>query len=305
MNAGKIGGFALVMGMAIAWAAPARAQEMAVRYKFREGEIQKYRWSIKVSIALADAKRSLADYSVFWSQRVRKVEGDAAVVEVLFTRVAGKSFEMSTLEEKPFDSEKDDSSGNLLLSYYSKILGRPLSVRMDSRGNYSEVPKAQGEGEAPPGLGEARKLLNPLSRHFPEEAVKVGSAWKEESTFNLQEFGDLVSTATDTLEAFEGDRVKVRYEGLVGAPRPEGEPGKGEDASGKKGERPGMAAFIQGGKRSGRFEFDSARGLLLKDVSATALTIVQFGEAPLEVEGRLELLAASIEGEEPEDRKDK
>jgi hypothetical protein len=83
------------------------------------------------------------------------------------------------------------------------------------------------------------------------------------------------------------------------------EPEKKPEEGGEKGEEGGedemMKVKISGGKVTGSFEFDHARGLMVKRGSKTSMNVNRMGmEIPIDSEQTIELVKVGT-GEEPKE----
>lgn len=294
----RISGIAVAAVSLFTLAAQAGAQEAVLRFKFREGEVQKTKTDSRTTMDMGAMKID-QQTTLYMTLKVKKVEGDVGTLESKCTRVTAKMNNPMSGEEMTFDSDKDDESSSMMFQGLAALVGNVMNIKMNERGKVIETKAA--EEATGVSTDEMQKMMQMSSIEFPAEAVKVDSEWTRENAVEVPKMGNLTTKMKIKVTGIEGGVVKAKFEATleVAAKKPaDGTPPseEGEEA---------MQAGIKDGKISGTLEFDTSRGLMVRKVTKITMTVSQMGmEIPVQVEQTEELLKAGTAEEMKEETKE-
>ncbi len=302
----------LLIGMVLILAASAaRGDEAVLRWKFQEGDQLTYKMS-EVGTADQMGMKIKNEKIQYMDWKIAKVEGDAALIEIVITRLVVK-MENPMAGNSSFDSDIKEDDPNKTPNPEEVSVGKTYTIKMNTRGKVlgiegfaaisAEILKKTEEiMGGNPGWSMQKKMFETMYSEeflrknmncnvpfFPEGVVQSGTSWDEESEFMLPPFGDFLSKRKNTLESMDGGLIKSKISGSA----EKIEKKKADDAAAANDPMAAAMAMMKVKKAGieGALEFDNVKGMVKKRVQKLSLTLDLMGqEMKMSREHTLELV---------------
>ena len=273
---------------AIAVAAPALAQTVELRYKWKQGDVISYRTVVRTTSSSTGGPRGPETFEQTLSQTVKLT---VAAVDVDGTATLRQSIEAVSMDvatpagKIAYDSTKpvpaDDPRVQSMARTLGAMVGEAISVTMTTTGavrridggarvaekligNLPRDPMSGGLAQNIKAMLSEDALRSSLEQSFarlPAQPVKAGDTWTSEQSVGADATGKIVGKSTFTLKAVEGtgDAAAARIAVSL-ALHQENVPSAGASAVMKLG---------AGSKGEGEVLFDIGRGRITTNAMRT------------------------------------
>jgi len=215
--------------VAFATAAPALAQEVDLRPRFKTGAETKFAMVIsganefKAEAMPGGGQSTKIDQEIDFTLKVKDVTSDGiATVDLTYDRMVMK---VGGMFEMTFDSTKptDQDAGNMLASALRPLIGSSLTMTVDRDGNISKVegfdklklnPSAQQmAGTLATADGVKSTFGQVFSTRKSDGRASVGDTWTNVDSVSAGQMGTVKTSITHTLKSHTGGMAKVDITG--------------------------------------------------------------------------------------------
>jgi hypothetical protein len=203
-----------------------RAEDVELRYKYKEGEKLNYVMDQKLTMEMSVAGQDITmemgmGITMVW--KVDKVEKDGkAKMTQTMTRVQlkvkhpGGAFEWDSKD----GTEPDDEVAKAMLPIFKAMAGADMTMTMDQRGQVSAFEMSDKLKEAMKKAAEAgggglgdfgtedgmKKMMEQGSLVLPEGAISKGKSWNAKNEIKVPQVGKMI---TDVKYTYEGQEKRT------------------------------------------------------------------------------------------------
>jgi hypothetical protein len=285
-----------------------------IRYKFQEGDVLRYKVTNTQSSEMMGTK-AFTETIGKMQMKVVAIEGDVASLEIMMTHMRGKmSNPMQGSVE--FDTDSEDKGSDPFSVFNQILVGKKFTIKKNSKGKLlsvegtaeltqeiaKKIKEVGGEGIDPSTMKAV--LDNMETEDFwsqmagpdfliPEKAVQQGSEWKFEKGISFPPVSLLMKT-TCSVKSIQSGVMKTDITGTV-----EMKPFKEDEAADEQNPMASMAQMMKivDGKISGNLEFNTDKGLIVKQAIKTTYQMDMMGQKlPISSEQVYELLGVESTG---------
>ncbi len=211
--------------IAFASAAPALAQEVDLRPRFKTGAETRFAMAItganefKAEAMPGGGQSTKIDQEIDFTLKVKEVTDDGiATVDLTYDRMV---MNVSGMFDLSFDSSKptDEDAGNMLASALRPLIGSSLTMTIDRDGNITKVegfdslklnPSAQQmAGTLATADGVKSTFGQVFSTRKSDGRANVGDTWTNVDSFSAGQMGTVKTSVKHTLKSHSGGMAKV------------------------------------------------------------------------------------------------